>query len=116
MILSYLKFFNISQIYLLALVSIPEVGSSRTMNLEFPMNAIPVDNLLLYPPDRLLLSSLVFSFKLRSAIIFDTSSFINAGLLPLNTANNSRCSFTVRSSYRMSNYGQTPIILRTSSI
>lgn len=31
---------------LLADVSIPEVGSSKTINLEFPIKAIPVDNLL----------------------------------------------------------------------
>ncbi len=116
MILSCLKFLSISQMYLLALVSMPEVGSSRTMNFEFPMKAMPVESLLLWPPERFLLNSLVFSFKFRSAIIFNTSTSIRAGSLPLNTANSSRCSFTVSSSNRMSNYGHTPISLRTSSI
>ena len=40
--------------YLLADVSIPDVGSSRYINLEFPMKAIATLNLLLYPPDRFL--------------------------------------------------------------
>jgi hypothetical protein len=32
--------------------SIPEVGSSKIINFESPIKAIPVDSLLFYPPER----------------------------------------------------------------
>jgi len=92
------------------------VGSSKRINLEFPIKAIPVDKRRLYPPDKFFANSFVFSLKFKSDIILSTSSFINSGSDPLNLANNSKCSFTVKSSYNISNYGQTPIIFLISFI
>ena len=37
------------------------------------MKAIPVDNLLFYPPDKFLDNSLVFSQRFKSDIIFSTT-------------------------------------------
>ena len=52
MILSFLYCFNISQNLRLVVVSIPEVGSSRMISFELPINAMPTDSLRFYPPDR----------------------------------------------------------------
>jgi hypothetical protein len=51
-ILSFFILLSISHIYLLALVSIPDVGSSSKIIFESPINAIPTDNLLFCPPDK----------------------------------------------------------------
>ena len=67
-ILSFLYVFSKSQIYLLAEVSIPEVGSSSMITLDFPAKEMATDNLLLCPPDKFLAYSSLFSFKLTSAI------------------------------------------------
>ncbi len=64
-ILPTLYYLSTSQSLLLDEVSIPEVGSSNMINLEFPIKAIPTDNFLFYPPEapRLDISLLVHYFR-----------------------------------------------------
>lgn len=101
--------------------------SNRT-TFESPINAMPTDNLLFYPPDKFLDNSLVFSVRSKSSIIFFTYSARSLGLTPLfyniyfinykplKALNRNKCSSTVRLSKRISCYGQTPIKCRISSI
>mmetsp|Transcript_8940 Transcript_8940/g.8835 ORF Transcript_8940/g.8835 Transcript_8940/m.8835 type:complete len:204 (-) Transcript_8940:1262-1873(-) len=86
----------------------PEVGSSRKTILDPPMKAIPTDNFLFCPPDRVLEYALRFSVNPTLCIIFSTSSFRSALLVPLNVANSCKCSSTVNISNRISCWGQTP--------
>lgn len=83
---------------LLADVSIPEVGSSKYINLESPINAMATESLLFWPPDKFLLKSSAFSYKSTSYMAFSTASGILDSSIPLNTANISKCSLTVISS------------------
>ena len=52
-----------SQILLLEYGSTPDVGSSKTIVLEFAMKAIAIDNLRFIPPDKLHESSFLLSGK-----------------------------------------------------
>ena len=52
-----------SQILLLEYGSTPDVGSSKTIVLEFAMKAIAIDNLRFIPPDKLHESSFLFFGK-----------------------------------------------------
>lgn len=49
-------------------VSIPEVGSSRYINLDPPIKAIATDSLLFYPPLKFLDKSSIFENKSTSII------------------------------------------------
>ena len=60
--------------YLLAEVSIPEVGSSRIITFDPPAKASATDNLLFCPPDKFLAYSSLFSYKLTSEISLSTYS------------------------------------------
>lgn len=53
-ILSFLYVFSRSQMYLLADVSIPDVGSSKIMTFDFPAKAKATESLLFWPPDKFL--------------------------------------------------------------
>jgi len=73
------------------------------------MNAIATLSLLFYPPERFLLQTSAFSLKSTSSMNLSTSLEISLlSVIPLNDANSSRCSRTVRVSKRMSCYGHTP--------
>lgn len=54
MILSFLYFLSEFHIHFLVKVSIYKVGSSKTMTLDFPANAIATDNLLFWLFDKFL--------------------------------------------------------------
>ena len=54
--------------YLLADVSIPEVGSSKMMTFDRPAKAMDTDKRLFCPPDKFLEYSSLFSNKLTSLI------------------------------------------------
>lgn len=55
--------FNIPQIDCLELGSSPEEGSSRKINLDFPIRALAKDSFLLLPPDKFF-ESLSFSVSM----------------------------------------------------
>ena len=95
---------------LLAVGSIPDVGSSSSTNLESPINAIASESFLFYPPERFLARAYLLEVKFKSS----RSWFICALTLWLGVffklANNIKCSSTVKFSKRTSCYGHTPII------
>ena len=62
------------------------------------MKAMAKESLRFYPPDKELLNSSVLLTKLTSLMVLLISSSIVSESAPLNTANNSKCSYTVRSS------------------
>lgn len=97
----FLYYFSISQMYLLAEVSIPLVGSSRKTILLLPMKAIATLSFRFYPPERFLLYTSALSFKPTSPINFSTSLLMSVlSDIPLYLANSSRCSLTVSTSKR----------------
>ena len=61
--LPFLYFKIRSQILFLEYGSTPDVGSSKTIVLEFAMKAIAIDNLRFIPPDKLHESSTLFFAK-----------------------------------------------------
>ena len=90
----------------------PEVGSSRRTNLEPPRRARPTESLRFWPPESYFARLSCFSF--RSSYLIKLS--ISAPLDPLNIANISKCSLTVKSSNNTSCCGHTPIIPLKKSI
>ena len=65
------------------------------------MKAIATLNFLFYPPDNSFDKTFVFSDKSTSYIIFGIASYNSSELIPLNVPNSSKCSSTVKSSYKM---------------
>ena len=48
------------------------------MHLEFPIKTVPVDNLLFYPPDKILDNSIVISLRFNQiSTSFGTSELFN---------------------------------------
>jgi hypothetical protein len=58
-----------SQIFYLEIGSIPEVGSSKNITLDYPINEIAKLNFLLVPPERFLASFKRSLFKSHLLII-----------------------------------------------
>ena len=52
---------------LLAVGSIPDVGSSSSTNLESPINAIASESFLFYPPERFLARAYLLEVKFKSS-------------------------------------------------
>ena len=61
--------------YLLAEVSMPDVGSSKTITFERPAKAIATERRLFCPPDKFLEYSSFFSSRFTSAISLRTYIF-----------------------------------------
>ena len=59
----------IPQIDRLEFGSSPEEGSSRNMNLDFPIKAFANESFLLFPPDKFFESFSFYASKLHSCII-----------------------------------------------
>lgn len=60
----------------------PEVGSSKNMIFESPMNAMATESLLFCPPDRFLDNASYYSIKSTSAIVFMMAASFSAGSIP----------------------------------
>lgn len=95
--------------YLLADVSMPDVGSSKMITFDLPANDIATERRLFWPPERFFEYSSRFSYKLTSLISLLTSSSSYCPSRPLKVPKSSKCYLTVRSSYRVSCWGQIPI-------
>ena len=84
------------------------MGSSKTITLLLPQNAIAMHNLLLYPPDKFLANEFLTFCNSKSLIKSSTSFLIwlfsfepYFFLSYFNKQNVSRFSFTVKLSYKI---------------
>jgi len=64
MLLFFLASFRISQIYILFIGSKPVVGSSKNINFELPVRAMPIWTLLFIPPESSLINLSLCSVNL----------------------------------------------------
>ena len=103
--------FNISHKFLLVVISIPLVGSSKNIIELLPTKANAIDNILFWPPDKLDAFVYLFSVKFNLFKTDEISSSISEEGIDLNLQNNFKCSSTVRFWNKMSSCGHIPIIL-----
>lgn len=78
------------------------------------MNAMPTESFRFCPPERVLLYAWRFSVSPTLWIMVSTSAGMEAVGTPLNAANMTKCSSTVKSGNKISCCGQTPSSLRTA--
>ena len=108
--------FNISHKFLLEVISIPLEGSSRKITSLPPIKDIAIDNFLLWPADKFLASIYSILSIWKSFNVFFISLLTSDDLTPLNIENISKCSLTVKSSNKVSCWGQIPNFLLNISI
>ena len=108
MILSLLYFLRNSHNCLLAIISIPLVGSSNKINLEFPIKAKAIHNFLFCPPDNVL--HCAFFFGAKSILLIKSSISCLLTKLPLILHIYSKCSSTVKCSKKIFSCWHKPIL------
>lgn len=113
MILPSLYDFNMSHISLLAVVSMPDDGSSRKTSLDPPMRAIPSCNFHFWPPESDLTLWFLFFQSFKSQRSCQISLFLPVKGAPLKSENRLKCSQGVKRGKRMLCWGQTPIIFQS---
>lgn len=90
--------------------SMPVVGSSSTTNLGFPIKLIAKESLRRIPPENVLTFPYLFWYKQTDSKLL-LICYSVAGQ-PLSWQNILTCCSAESSSHKISNWGQTPIILR----
>ena len=107
-IFPFKHFFSIFHKFLLDVISIPLVGSSKKITELPPTNAIDIDNFLFCPPDKSLALVYLFSSNPTSSIAFVISNSILDLSIDLIIQNISKCSSTVNSSINISCWEHIP--------